>query len=114
MYHYFNNIKIVNSILKDKFHVSALPWLVLFFLLCCYHHARKLNGIIKIAIIGKYYLLAKVSCSLIFSTVIFQFLLKDRKGKTLVEEYDKYENTPLHVAAKKGYVRIVQVRFFPL
>ena len=38
-----------------------------------------------------------------------QFLLKDRKGKTLVEEYDKYENTPLHVAAKKGYVRIVQV-----
>ena len=41
--------------------------------------------------------------------VAFQFLLKDRKGKTLVEEYDKYENTPLHVAAKKGYVRIVQV-----
>jgi len=38
-----------------------------------------------------------------------QFLLKDRKGKTLVEEYDKYENTPLHVAAKKGYVKIVQV-----
>lgn len=44
-----------------------------------------------------------------FSLVAFQFLLKDRKGKTLVEEYDKYENTPLHVAAKKGYVRIVQV-----
>ena len=40
---------------------------------------------------------------------IFQFLLKDRKGKTLAEEYDKYENTPLHVASKKGYVRIVQV-----
>jgi len=38
-----------------------------------------------------------------------EFLLKDRKGKTLVEEYDKYENTPLHVAAKKGYVRIVQL-----
>lgn len=39
----------------------------------------------------------------------FQFLLQDRKGKALVEEYDKYENTPLHVAAKKGYVRIIQV-----
>ena len=39
----------------------------------------------------------------------FQFLLKSGKGKSLVEEYDKYENTPLHVAAKKGYVRIVQV-----
>lgn len=39
----------------------------------------------------------------------FQFLLQDRKGKALIEEYDKYENTPLHVAAKKGYVRIIQV-----
>lgn len=39
----------------------------------------------------------------------FQFLLQDRKGKSLVEEYDKYENTPLHAAAKKGYVRIIQV-----
>ncbi|KAJ7378358.1 hypothetical protein OS493_023613 [Desmophyllum pertusum] len=38
-----------------------------------------------------------------------EFLLKDRKGKTLAEEYDKYENTPLHVAAKKGYVKIVQL-----
>ena len=48
-------------------------------------------------------------CILIFLHATLQFLLKDRKGKTLVEEYDKYENTPLHVAAKKGYVRIVQV-----
>ena len=48
-------------------------------------------------------------CILIFFHATLQFLLKDRKGKTLVEEYDKYENTPLHVAAKKGYVRIVQV-----
>ena len=39
----------------------------------------------------------------------FQFLLQDRKGKALVEEYDKYENTPLHVAAKKGFVQIIQV-----
>ncbi|XP_073254183.1 uncharacterized protein [Porites lutea] len=38
-----------------------------------------------------------------------EFLLKSGKGKALVEEYDKYENTPLHVAAKKGYVRIVQL-----
>lgn len=46
-----------------------------------------------------------------FPVFFFQFLLQDRKGKALVEEYDKYENTPLHVAAKKGYVRIVQVSF---
>ena len=46
--------------------------------------------------------------NLIFLHATWQFLLNDRKGKTLVEEYDKYENTPLHVAAKKGYVKIVQ------
>ncbi|XP_015765476.1 PREDICTED: transient receptor potential cation channel subfamily A member 1 homolog [Acropora digitifera] len=40
--------------------------------------------------------------------LLSQFLLQDRKGKALVEEYDKYENTPLHVAAKKGFVQIIQ------
>ena len=48
-------------------------------------------------------------CIFIFLHTTLQFLLKDRKGNTLVEEYDKYENTPLHVAAKKGYVKIVHV-----
>ena len=50
-----------------------------------------------------------LTVALLFLSFFFQFLLKSGKGKSLVEEYDKYENTPLHVAAKKGYVRIVQV-----
>ena len=50
-----------------------------------------------------------LTVALLFLSFFFQFLLKSGKGKSLLEEYDKYENTPLHVAAKKGYVRIVQV-----
>ena len=50
-----------------------------------------------------------LSVALLRLSFFLQFLLKSGKGKRLVEEYDKYENTPLHVAAKKGYVRIVQV-----
>ena len=50
-----------------------------------------------------------VSAARLLFSFVLQFLLKSGKGKSLVEEYDKYENTPLHVAAKKGYVRIVQV-----
>ena len=50
-----------------------------------------------------------LSVALLLLSFFLQFLLKSGKGKRLVEEYDKYENTPLHVAAKKGYVRIVQV-----
>ncbi|XP_031561478.1 transient receptor potential cation channel subfamily A member 1 homolog [Actinia tenebrosa] len=40
-----------------------------------------------------------------------QLLLKEPKGKSLVEECDKYENTPLHIAARKGYVRIIALLF---
>ena len=50
-----------------------------------------------------------ISAARLLFSFALQFLLKSGKGKSLVEEYDKYENTPLHVAAKKGYVRIVQV-----
>lgn len=50
-----------------------------------------------------------ISAARFLFSFVLQFLLKSGKGKSLVEEYDKYENTPLHVAAKKGYVRIVQV-----
>ena len=50
-----------------------------------------------------------LSVALLRLSFFLQFLLKSGKGKRLVEEYDRYENTPLHVAAKKGYVRIVQV-----
>ena len=38
-----------------------------------------------------------------------QFLLKNPRSKALIEEGNKYENTPLHAAAQKGYVKIVQV-----
>ena len=50
-----------------------------------------------------------ISAARLLFPFVLQFLLKSGKGRSLVEEYDKYENTPLHVAAKKGYVRIVQV-----
>ena len=50
-----------------------------------------------------------ISAARLLFSFVLQFLLKSGKGKSLVEEYDKYENTPLHVAAKKGYVKIVQV-----
>ena len=50
-----------------------------------------------------------ISAAWLLFSLVLQFLLKSGKGRSLVEEYDKYENTPLHVAAKKGYVRIVQV-----
>ena len=50
-----------------------------------------------------------ISAARLLFSFVLQFLLKSGKGRSLVEEYDKYENTPLHVAAKKGYVRIVQV-----
>ena len=50
-----------------------------------------------------------ISAARFLFSFVLQFLLKSGKGKSLVEEYDKYENTPLHVAAKQGYVRIVQV-----
>jgi len=50
-----------------------------------------------------------LTVALLLLSFVLQFLLKSGKGRSLVEEYDKYENTPLHVAAKKGYVRIIQV-----
>jgi 7,8-dihydro-6-hydroxymethylpterin-pyrophosphokinase len=37
-------------------------------------------------------------------------LLSHHKAKKLLEESDKYENTPLHVAAKKGFINVVKVK----
>jgi hypothetical protein len=36
-------------------------------------------------------------------------LLQDPKAKRLLEESNKYENTPLHIAAKKGFINVVRV-----
>ena len=40
---------------------------------------------------------------------MLQLLLRHRRGKALVKEGDKNENTALHCAAQKGYVRIILV-----
>ena len=39
--------------------------------------------------------------------------MKNSCAKKLLEESDKYENTPLHVAAKKGYINAVRVSYLP-
>ena len=43
--------------------------------------------------------------------VFFQVLLDQHKAKRLLEESDRYENTPLHVAAKKGFINVVRVSY---
>ena len=42
---------------------------------------------------------------------LFQVLLDHRKhkAKKLLMESDRYNNTPLHIAAEKGYIQIVKV-----
>ena len=40
---------------------------------------------------------------------LLQILREHSKIKSLLEEFDKNENTPLHVAAMKGHVNIVEV-----
>ena len=37
-------------------------------------------------------------------------LLENNKAKKLLKESDRYDNTPLHVAAKKGFINVVRVR----
>lgn len=39
----------------------------------------------------------------------FQLLMKCPDVKTLLEEFDRNENTPLHIAAVKGHTNIVKV-----
>ena len=36
-------------------------------------------------------------------------LLENNKAKKLLKESDRYDNTPLHVAAKKGFINVVRV-----
>jgi len=38
-----------------------------------------------------------------------ELLLNHPKGRSLIEEFDEGENTPLHVAASKGYIKIVRM-----
>lgn len=40
---------------------------------------------------------------------LLQEILKHSDAKVLVDECDLYENTPLHVAAKKGYALVAEV-----
>ena len=37
-------------------------------------------------------------------------ILENENAKALINESDRYENTPLHVAAMNGYASVVQVR----
>ena len=39
----------------------------------------------------------------------FQLLIEHPKVKFLLEEFDKNENTPLHIAAMRGYIKIVKM-----
>ncbi len=48
---------------------------------------------------------------LLLISVFFQVLLEQHKAKRLLEESDRYENTPLHVAAKKGFINVVRVSY---
>ena len=45
---------------------------------------------------------------------MFQLLLLQPNGPSLLEEFDERENTPLHAAASKGYIKIVKVCRSPL
>ena len=43
-------------------------------------------------------------------TTFCQVILENENAKALINECDRYENTPLHVAAMNGYASVVQVR----
>ena len=45
------------------------------------------------------------------TTCIWQEILEHEDAKLLINESDRYEDTPLHVAAMNGYASIVEVRF---
>lgn len=45
------------------------------------------------------------------NTLYFQILLSHAKGRTLIEERDRYNNTALHMASSKGHVNAVKVNF---
>ena len=40
---------------------------------------------------------------------VLQLLLGRDNAKKLLEESDRYSNTPLHIAARKGFINIVNV-----
>ena len=41
--------------------------------------------------------------------LIIQIFLKNRRAKKLIDKTDRYDNTPLHVAASEGHLQIVKV-----
>ena len=43
-------------------------------------------------------------------TTFCQVILENENAKSLINESDQHENTPLHVAAMNGYASVVQVR----
>ncbi len=52
-------------------------------------------------------------CCHVAPALLFQALLEHPNSKDLLDISDRYDNTPLHIAAQKGYVSCVKVRANP-
>ena len=50
-----------------------------------------------------------IIASKVLRIFLLQEILKHNDAKLLVDEFDLYENTPLHVAAEKGYALVTEV-----